>query len=410
LTETGSTPSTYSNSAASNRVNSVSGALARTYGYDSAGNTLSYAGATFTYNNRGRMLTASNGGVTASYTYNALGQRIRRSTSTATTLYVYDEAGHLAGEYTAAGGLIQETVWLGDTPVATLRPNGSGGVVLYYVHADHLDTPRLVTDTGNIVRWSWESDAFGTTVPNGNPAGLGSFEYNLRFPGQQYDAVVGLHYNYYRNLDPATGRYVESDPIGLVAGVNTYAYVLGAPTHLADPFGLDWIEYTGEKINWYGGNYPDRSQPGLWCWARSGRDGYQLPREQNNPDRGPVPEGGYTINLRKDPNRVAGLSGGTLAADTGIQRIPTTGPDGQRLRYIPGNWGSWRARLEPDVPGDRYSFYIHNSRKGQTKGCIETCDDLLDELLKYRKRNDRIRVYVDYTGAEVTRGSMRPEK
>lgn len=238
LTQTGSTPSTYTNSLTSNRVGSVSGAMARTYGYDAAGNTLSYAGATFTYNHRGRMTSASNAGTTATYTYNALGQRIRRATSASTTIYVYDEAGHLVGEYTASGALIQETVWMGDTPVATLRPNGSGGVVLYYVHSDHLHTPRLVTDTSNNVRWRWDSDAFGATVPNENPSGLGMFEYNLRFPGQQYDAVAGLHYNYFRDYDPAVGRYVESDPIGLAGGLNTYGYVNANPVALSDPTGL----------------------------------------------------------------------------------------------------------------------------------------------------------------------------
>jgi RHS repeat-associated protein len=239
LTETGTTPSTYSTSGSSNRVSSTAGSLARTYAYDAAGNTLSYAGATFTYNHRGRMATATNGGVTATYTYNALGQRIQRTASGVTTLYAYDEAGHLAGEYTAAGALIQETVWLGDTPVATLRPNGSGGVEVFYVHADHLNTPRLVTDTANNVRWSWESDPFGTSGPNENPASLGVFEYHLRFPGQQYDAVVGLHYNYYRDYDPAVGRYVESDPIGLKGGPNTYLYANARPLDSIDPNGLD---------------------------------------------------------------------------------------------------------------------------------------------------------------------------
>ena len=76
----------------------------------------------------------------------------------------YDEAGHLVGEYNSAGALIQETVWLGDIPVATLRPNGSSGVIVYYVHTDHLNTPRLVTDTSNNIRWRWESDPFGTTA------------------------------------------------------------------------------------------------------------------------------------------------------------------------------------------------------------------------------------------------------
>jgi RHS repeat-associated protein len=240
LTETGTTPSTYTNSGASNRVSTISGSLPRTYGYDAAGNTLAYAGASFTYNHRGRMASASNGGVTATYTYNALGQRIRRATPTVTTLYVYDEAGHLAGEYTAAGALIQETVWLGDMPVATLRPNGSGCVEVFYVHVDHLNTPRLVTDTSNNIRWRWDSDPFGTTAPNENPSGLGTFVYNLRFPGQQYDAVLGLHYNYFRDYDPGIGRYAQSDPIGLAGGVNSYVYVAGNPLTQIDSNGLEY--------------------------------------------------------------------------------------------------------------------------------------------------------------------------
>jgi RHS repeat-associated protein len=63
--------------------------------------------------------------------------------------------------------------------------------------------------------------------------------YNPRFPGQYYDAETGLNYNYFRDYDSATGRYVESDPTGLWAGVNTYTYVLGNPIWSADPVGLD---------------------------------------------------------------------------------------------------------------------------------------------------------------------------
>ena len=57
-------------------------------------------------------------------------------------------------------------------------------------------------------------------------------------PGQQYDSVAGLNYNYFRDFDPAIGRYVESDPIGLLGGINTFAYALADPVNRLDPKGL----------------------------------------------------------------------------------------------------------------------------------------------------------------------------
>ena len=86
---------------------------------------------------------------------------------------------------------------------------------LYYIKANHLGTPRLITSANQQVRWRWERAPFGDTLPNENPQGLGSFAFNLRCPGQYYDAKSALHYNYFRDYDSATGRYVQSDPIGL---------------------------------------------------------------------------------------------------------------------------------------------------------------------------------------------------
>jgi RHS repeat-associated protein len=51
----------------------------------------------------------------------------------------------------------------------------------------------------------------------------------LSFPGQNHDSESGFAYNYFRDYDPLTGRYIESDPIGLAGGVNTYAYVGEGP-------------------------------------------------------------------------------------------------------------------------------------------------------------------------------------
>ena len=77
------------------------------------------------------------------------------------------------------------------------------------------------------------------------------FEYNLRFPGQQFDAVVGLHYNYFRDYDPAVGRYVESDPIGLEGGLNLYDYAGLNPILRSDATGEYWkVIVEGCKIIW----------------------------------------------------------------------------------------------------------------------------------------------------------------
>ena len=113
---------------------------------------------------------------------------------------------------------------------------------LYYIHADHLNTPRVVTDSQQRVVWRWENqEPFGNNPPEENPSGLGSFEFALRFPGQYADKETGLFYNYFRDYDPQTGRYVQSDPIGLAGGINPYVYVGGNPLSFAILQGLKLI-------------------------------------------------------------------------------------------------------------------------------------------------------------------------
>ncbi|MFZ6765913.1 RHS repeat-associated core domain-containing protein [Undibacterium sp. Di26W] len=109
----------------------------------------------------------------------------------------------------------------------------------YDIHSDQINTPRVITDANGNEVWRWDSAPFGETVPNEQPTtATNKFTFNLRFPGQYFDAETNLHYNYYRDYDPQAGRYVESDPIGLRGGSNTYAYVKGDPVSNIDPKGL----------------------------------------------------------------------------------------------------------------------------------------------------------------------------
>ena len=110
---------------------------------------------------------------------------------------------------------------------------------LYYIHVDHLNTPRLVADDQQRTVWRWDQqEPFGVNVPDENPSGVGVFELPLRLPGQYYDKETNLHYNFYRDYDPTAGRYFQSDLLGIRAGLNTYLYVHGAPLLFADFFGL----------------------------------------------------------------------------------------------------------------------------------------------------------------------------
>jgi RHS repeat-associated protein len=140
----------------------------------------------------------------------------------------YDLSGQLLGLY-ESGAPEEEIVWLGALPVGTIQ-----GGAAYSIAPDHLGAPYKIVNSANAQVWFWDHDPFG----NGAPTAAAGFWHRLRFPGQVYDSESKLHSNGQRDYDPRLGRYLESDPIGLEGGINTYAYAGNYPVDAIDPLGL----------------------------------------------------------------------------------------------------------------------------------------------------------------------------
>ena len=229
---------------------------------DSAGNTLHESDEQqrdYRYNAQNRLSEYhENGQLKARYHYNALGQRTHKAViqdngSEQHTLFHYGQQGELLGETQLRAnqpGQTQNIVWLQNRPVAALDSSHSeteqqnAAPSIAWLHSNHLLTARAATDADQKLIWRWHSDAFGVgeaeslasvTKPEDQSLTL---NLNLRFPGQYHDEESGLYYNYFRTYDPSKGRYTQSDPIGLMGGINTFGYGLANPVFYFDPFGL----------------------------------------------------------------------------------------------------------------------------------------------------------------------------
>ena len=218
----------------------------RDFEFDDAGNVTKIDRITdviFTYADSGRVRSSSVTNIFFSqpyvYSYNALGQRIFREDqvdSDRDRVFYYDENGQIIA-VEEANGWSFEYIYIDDMPVAFIRyadeGNGGGGTAaLYYLHVGAGNVPEFTTDaTGSSTPAGWRlpSDAF-TYKHSG-------VDHKLAFPGQ-YREDDGTYYNYFRDYEPDTGRYLQSDPIGLNGGLNTYSYARANPVRYVDPFGL----------------------------------------------------------------------------------------------------------------------------------------------------------------------------
>jgi RHS repeat-associated protein len=160
------------------------------------------------------------------------------------------EGGEVKGELSCSIGTtrnIPDHIYLSDMPLATVRPTDT----VYYYHTDHINTPRVMTNSAGTVAWQAAYHGFGHAEVDG----ASTITNNIRFPGQYFDAETNLHYNWNRYYDPRTGRYLTPDPIGLEGGIDPYVYAENRPVNLVDSEGLDalYINYDNYLVNIGGG-------------------------------------------------------------------------------------------------------------------------------------------------------------
>jgi len=213
--------------------------------YDEVGNLVndSRSAATnlaLTYGITGRLkqITQDNG-EQAIYTYNAKGQRVSKTVSAGdgsqqTLYFIYSPFDKLIAEMNEDGSPVREYIYSAGERVAVVDYQHQSEGQLLYTYNDHLGSPALMMDTDKQVVWRAARLPFGDTL-----ASVNSTNQMFGFPGQYEDQETGFHYNYYRDYDPSLGRYLQSDPIGLAGGVNTFGYVLGNPLIYVDPLGTD---------------------------------------------------------------------------------------------------------------------------------------------------------------------------
>ncbi|WP_230874700.1 RHS repeat-associated core domain-containing protein [Methylomonas sp. LL1] len=185
-----------------------------------------------------RLSSVTQGGVQKGrYDYDAFGRRIRKVALLDMDMMSYDSEGRLLVEWGWLASLPDYSViqyaYLDGQPLARIDDTLSGTSDIRYYHNNHLGAPLKVSDQQGQTVWSADYDPFGQTTIT-----LAGITQNLRLPGQYFDAETGWHYNMQRYYDPGTGRYLQSDPIGLAGGINTYTYVRNNPLRYIDPLGL----------------------------------------------------------------------------------------------------------------------------------------------------------------------------
>jgi RHS repeat-associated protein len=194
-------------------------------GYDANGNLLGFQGASYAWDSRGQ-LSAIAGTNSASFQYDAVGRRQAKTVAGASTQFLYDGLNPIQE---LSGTTVTANVLAGALDEYFLRTEGSA--TQHYLTDELGSTIRLTDNAGaKLVDYTYE--------PYGKASADAGSTNALQFTGRENDGT-GLNYFRARYQSPVLGRFSSEDPLGLLGGVNAYAYVSGSPTNGRDPTGTD---------------------------------------------------------------------------------------------------------------------------------------------------------------------------
>jgi RHS repeat-associated protein len=237
---------TYSYPGSSNRLSSVTDAVAATLGWDAQSGSFSYdangnmtsspapysvTGAAYDHRNLPTSLTS--GSTTTVYRYDHAGQRTHKRVGSGNTEIYLLEGTVTLGVVTVDGsGAVVSSTFNVVADGQVIGRQETGGARLHY-HRDLLGSTRAVVQGSTVVE-SYDYDPWGVLMPG--RALLGTTKEG--FTRKERDGETGLDYFGFRYYMAALGRWAAVDPlVDDFPSWSPYTYALNHPVGLVDPDG-----------------------------------------------------------------------------------------------------------------------------------------------------------------------------
>jgi RHS repeat-associated protein len=230
------------------------------YSYDARGNQTQAGSRTFAWTLDNRLASTTDAGTTLNYAYDGDGVRLQATGGGQTTNFRWDSnfaVPRLALERDGAGSVLRSYVH-GQGPVA-MQAGGESS----YFHPDALGSIANLSSQSGATQWTYSYEPHGlarSTTKNDSAAP----DNPLRFAGEYLDDGTSLYHLRARQLDPATGRFLATDPLqrgAMTPAISSYAYADDRPTVFVDPRGLGPVRPVPHVLGATGGDGPRRPGP-----------------------------------------------------------------------------------------------------------------------------------------------------